>query len=310
MGHCVYRVVCGGLLVAQLACGGDSASGGRGGVAVPGDEPGEEPALDEPRAPGEPLTPREGDRLATGEPPAAGEEELPAASGPPPFNDAEGDTCSIDIEFHVDTPLDDTRGTGFSALDMLAIFNAQGPGTLTWLDGTTTTLSIVARVAGNTSEVDDPPRGEGHCAPFREVPVELRVESADGRLAEDVTSELVAIGYDGNIRALWIGEGGLPLDELQGGLEVPSDWLIAGHTERRLDFDTSWTPPGALGPFCTSSDVPSTDASESCNVYTGVVRFVSLTPFTIPSEDVPGAVMVNPVTDYFSGALGSWVLAR
>jgi len=193
---------------------------------------------------------------------------------------------------------------------MLAIFNAQGPGTLTWLDGTTTTLSIVARVAGNTSEVDDPPRGEGHCAPFREVPVELRVESADGRLAEDVTSELVAIGYDGNIRALWIGEGGLPLDELQGGLEVPSDWLIAGHTERRLDFDTSWTPPGALSPFCTSSDVPSTDASESCNVYTGVVRFVSLTPFTIPSEDVPGAVMVNPVTDYFSGALGSWVLAR
>lgn len=161
----------------------------------------------------------------------------------------------------VHTPLNDTRGTGFSALDMLSIFNEQGPGTLTWLDGTTTTPSIMARVAGNTSVVDDPPRGEGYCVPFRQVPIRLRIESAERRLAEDVASELVAPGYDANIEFIFLADGHVPLEELQGGLEVPSDWLIAGHTERRVYFDTAWVAPDALNPFCVPSELASTDAS-------------------------------------------------
>lgn len=310
MRNCGYLVVCSGLLVPQLGCWGDAVSVDRGGAAAPGDEPGEGPTPDEPVASGEPPTPGEGEPPKPGEPPTpgegvsptSGEEEPPTPGQLLPFNTgAETDGCLFLAEFRADTPLNDTRGTGFSALDMLSIFNEQGPGTLTWLDGATTTLSIVARVASNTSVVDDPPRGEGHCVPSRQVPIQLRVESADGRLAEDVASELVAVGYDGRIEFIWVSEGYLPLEELQGGLEVPSDWLIAGHTERRLGFDTAWVAPDALNPFCTPSDVPSTDASEDCNVYTGVVRFLSSTPYPTSAEDPVG---------FFRGVVGSWVLAR
>jgi hypothetical protein len=313
--------VCGAVLVAQLGCWGDAVSADRGGAAVPGDEPGEGPTLDEPVASGEPLEPGEGEPPTSGEeepptrgePPTSGEEEpstpsQPPTSGqPPPFGSETG-ICSIFAEFSADAPLNDTRGTGFSALDMLSIFNEQGPGTLTWLDGTTTTLSIAARVVGNTSVVDDPPRGEGYCVPFRQVPVQLRMESADGRLAEDVASALVAVGYDGNIESIWLSDGHLPLEELQGGLEVPSEWLIAGHTERRLAFDTAWVAPDALNPFCNISDVPSADASEGCNVYTGVVRFFSSAPFPTSAED-PDADEISQSLD-FRGVVGSWVLAR
>jgi hypothetical protein len=239
-----------------------------------------------------------------------GEDEPPTPGQPPPFNRSETGSCTAFSQFRADTPLDDTRGTGFSALDMLSIFNGQGPGTITWLDGTTTTLSIAARVAGNTSVVEDPPRGEGHCVPTRQVPIQFRIESADGRLAEDVASELVAVGYDGNIESIWVSESRVPLEELQGGLEVPSDWLIAGHTVRRLAFDTAWVAPDALNPFCTPSDVPSTDASEDCNVYTGVVRFFSSTPSPTYAEDPADPVEMSQPFDSFRGVVGSWVLAR
>ncbi len=297
-----YWAVCGGLLLPQLGCGGDAGSVDGGGASVPGDEPGEGPTPNDPAAPDEALTPDED------EPPEPGEPATPEE--PPPFNGPEAESCFVDVELIVDTPLNDTRGTGFSALDMLSIFNGQAPGTLTWLDGTTTTLSITARAAGDTSAVDDPPRGEGHCVPFRQVPIQLRIESADGRLAEDVASELVALGYDGNIESIWVSEGYVPLEELQGELEVPSDWLIADHTERRLEFETSWTPPDALSPYCTPSDVPSTDASDDCNVYTGVVRFYSSTPYYLVPDDPADAVEVNASFGDFRAVVGSWVLAR
>lgn len=123
--------------------------------------------------------PAEGETPVPGEPATAGE--------PSPFNPSPTDsTCVAVPDFVVATPLNDTRGTGFSALDMLTIFNEQGPGTLTWLDGTTTTLGIQASAAGDTSEVDDPPRSEGYCVPVRQVPIQLRIESADGRLADAI----------------------------------------------------------------------------------------------------------------------------
>jgi hypothetical protein len=257
------------------------------------------PGAEKPATPGELATPNE---LAT---PDA---EEPATPGePPPFN---RDSCSISAQFRVDTPLNDTRGTGFSALQMVSIFNEQGPGTLTWFDGTTTTLSVSVGVTGNTSKVDDPPRGEGHCVPFREVPVQLRIESADGRLAENVASLLVAVGYDGNIESIWLSDARLPLEELQGSLQLPGDWLIAGHTERRLDFDTAWVPPNALNPFCLPSDVPSSDASEACNVYTGVVRFFSSTPSPSSAEDPADYDELSQSYDSFRGVVGHWVLAR
>jgi hypothetical protein len=185
---------------------------------------------------------------------------------------------------------------------MLSIFNEQGSGTLTWLDGTTTTLSIAVLAASNLSRVDDPPRGAGYCEPFREVHVQLRIESADGRLAEDFGCELVATGYDGHIESIWLRDARVPLQELQGSLAVPSDWLIAGHTERRVDFDTAWVAPDATNPFCLPSDVPSTDALVACNVYTGVVRFFSSTPFD--------AVEGSPSFDYSREVVGTWVLTR
>jgi len=289
-------LVCGVLSIFQLGCSGDADSVERAGAPVPGDEPREEPTPDEPMASSEPLLP--------------GEDAPPASGQPPPFNRSETDSCSTSPEFLADTPLDDTRGTGFSALDMLSIFNEQGSGTLTWHDGTTTTLSIAASVVGDTSVVDDPPRGEGHCVPFRQVPIQLRIESADGRLADDVASELVAVGYDGNIESIWVADSRVPLEELQGTLEVPSDWLIAGHTERRLDIATAWVAPDALSPFCTPADVPSTEASEDCNVYTGVVRFFSSTPAPTSADDPAEAVELSESFDVFRGVVGSWVLAR
>ncbi|HKO92036.1 MAG TPA: hypothetical protein VJU61_12825 [Polyangiaceae bacterium] len=158
--------------------------------------------------------------------------------------------------------------------------------------------------------VHAPPRGQGHCVPFRHFPIQLRIESADGRLAEDVASELVATGYDGNIESIWLSEARLPLDELQGGLEVPSDWLIAGHTERRLDFETAWVAPAALNPFCAPWDVPSTDALVTCNVYTGVVRFYSSTAFPTSEEDTADTFERRPAFDDFRGVVGSWMVAR
>ena len=248
--------------------------------------------------------------MTSREPLTPGEGEPPAPVEPPPFNRSETDTCSIFPEFIAETPLNDTRGTGFSALEMLSIFNEQGPGTLTWLDGTTTALDISARAASDTSSVDDPPRGEGFCVPFRQVPIQLRLESADGRLAEDIASNLVALGYDGNIESIWVSEGRIALEELQGDLELPTDWLIAGHTERRLDVDTAWVAPDATSPYCGPSDVPSTDASESCNVYTGVVRFFSSTPSPSSADDPADVIELTESFESFRGVVGTWVLAR
>jgi hypothetical protein len=303
MRDCGCWVVCGGLLVAQLGCGGDAAPIGRGNGAVPAGEPGEEPTPAAPVAPGEALTPAEGETPVPGEPATAGE--------PSPFNPSPTDsTCVAVPDFVVATPLNDTRGTGFSALDMLTIFNEQGPGTLTWLDGTTTTLGIQASAAADTSEVDDPPRGEGYCVPVRQLPIQLRIESADGRLAEDVACKLIAAGYDGHVDSIWVAEGYVPLEELQGDLEVPGEWIIASHTERRIELDTAWSPPGGLGPFCAEPDMPSTDPAESCNVYSGVVRFFSSTPYSIIPADPADAIEINPSFERFRGVLGSWVLAR
>jgi len=43
-----------------------------------------------------------------------------------------------------------------------------------------------------------------------QISIQLRIESADGRLAEEVASQLVAVGYDGNIESIWVSEGFLP----------------------------------------------------------------------------------------------------
>jgi len=79
---------------------------------------------------------------------------------------------------------------------------------------------------------------------------------------------------------------------------------------RRLDFDTAWVPPDALNPSCLPSDVPSTDASEACNVYTGVVRFFSSTPSPSSAEDPVDYDELSQSYDRFRGVVGHWVLAR
>ena len=145
---------------------------------------------------------------------------------------------------------------------------------------------------------------------FREVSIQLRIESADGRLAEEVASQLVAVGYDGNIESIWVSEGFLLLEEVQGGLEVPSDWLMAGYTERRLAFDTARVPRGGLSPYCLPSDVPPPKRPRPATS-TPVSCASSPPPRSLTRAGSPAdCVELSPSFNYLRGVVDTWVLAR
>ena len=210
------------------------------------------------------------------------------------------DPCTWSVAYDAETSLTDTRGTGFSALDALAVFNEPGHGTLRYHDGTTSRITMTASARGNSATVDDPPRNEGYCTPTLTVPVELRLATEDGRLAEVLPTSLTAVGYDGTVETVFV-DAGLPIDDLRGTLAIPEDWLIAGHSVRHIDLDLHRTPAGGTTAFCLPGEERGTDPADDCNAYDGVVRFYS-------SVEDPWADDVASAGEISHQVVGWWML--
>jgi hypothetical protein len=210
------------------------------------------------------------------------------------------DPCKWSVSYDRETSLTHTRGTGFSALGALVAFNEPGHGTIHWHDGTTSGITFSASARGNSATVDDPPRNEGYCTPTLTVPVELRLATDDGRLTEVVLTSLTAVGYDGIVETVFV-DAGLPIDDLRGELAIPEDWLISGHSVRRIDLDLHRTRAGGTPAYCLPGEERSTDPADGCNAYDGVVRFYS-------SVEDPWADEVAAPDEISHQVVGWWTL--
>lgn len=133
------------------------------------------------------------------------------------------------------------------------------------------------------------------------MPVQLRVETADARLSEVIVTTLTAVGHDGIIETIFLADAWLPIDDLQGKLQIPADWLIAEHSVRRLDLDLEWTRAGETGAYCPAGEARSADPAEACNTYDGVLRFFS-------SVEDPWADEDATPDEIFYGVFGWWTL--
>ena len=128
---------------------------------------------------------------------------------------------------------------------------------------------------------DAAPPFEGYCRPSVDVPVDLTISTADGRLNETLAVTLVALVNDDSTAFNHTNpyEGWLPLTSVAGAWVLPAEFDQPGHTIRRLDFDFQIDGPTASGlePYCAASHERSGDAAQSCNVYSAVVRYHSRT---------------------------------
>ena len=110
----------------------------------------------------------------------------------------------------------------------------------------------------------------------------VTVTSADGRLQENLPMGLYARGYDGRIMSVSPSPSGrlVDLEDLQGTLTLPEDWLVPEQTRRSVFFNYQWHAADHFSPYCLEVDKPSTDPLLGCNVF-------------VPNRIAPAAAGVN-----------------
>ncbi len=175
--------------------------------------------------------------------------------------------CESDGQYNRTISLDD-NALGYSALDVLATFAANGAGRLHWFDGTETVIHITADASHGTVDVNAPPADPKFCAPSMSIGnITFAVLTDDGRFAESVVSTLTAIGR-GAPTAVW-PDLAVSMDKIQGTLLLPTDWTSGYELESvklivNSKIDTA-------SPFCRPDEKPdlSTTSTSECTSWAG-----------------------------------------
>lgn len=131
----------------------------------------------------------------------------------------ETDGCQVVEE--VALALDEVSELGFAAEEVLAYVEGEHAATLSWADGTSSGLVLVAAEPGNarllryeyvSSSGEEP---DIYCGDELAVDLDLAVDSDDGRLAEDF--EVTLVSEEGSLA--WIT---VDLEALEGSLDIES----------------------------------------------------------------------------------------
>jgi hypothetical protein len=216
--------------------------------------------------------------------------------------------CKIDPNGEVRTSLDD-HTLGYSARDVLAAFNSPGVGTLSWWDGTRTTVHVHAEPVDDspgsswtpppTVTVSAPPPASGYCNRSMRIATMLRLSTDDGRWEQDLTTTLVALDYGARFQVVWPSFGDLELPSATGRLAFPDWWVRPGH---RLALQIVVQPASNLcSAYCPNQTVPSGRDEPLCTTAGGKLVATSFADEVERRERVPECPRV--------GTLATWTWA-
>jgi len=217
--------------------------------------------------------------------------------------------CAVDTGFKREVAFDETTTLGFSANDVIATFNALAHGTLTWTEGATTQIDFHAEGAATAASCLDPPHDRGYCAPSFDIPLRsLTIRSSDGVLNVRLTPEIVE-PESLDLVATSDGRGGIGvifLSALSLSPALADSALLRDaaaahpdHVGRSIRPTFSLSTVG-LKASCLDGMLMSSDPSENCNIYDGVLSYFSQGLSLSAEQEAMGA------SRFYSAQLATW----
>jgi hypothetical protein len=192
-------------------------------------------------------------------------------------------SCFHQPDLTVSAPFQETTSLGFSASDVLALFNARAHGTMTWADGSSTQIDFHVEGSAPTVRYENYPTGMGLCVPNLTVKgLTLTVQSSDSLLSKSLSSldgmqELELYAHSdghGGIGLIYLDRVRLAPDAIDSALVRAAN---ADHPENDVRFLYMSLDVSDIGrkSTCRYGDPLSSDPSDECNRYDGVLRYES-----------------------------------